>query len=228
MKLVQKLLFNKYYSLLFYSLPFFLVSYFLYSTFYQNSINKSSTKEKVNFVKKEKSIKLFDFAKDLETHINKNNLEIKDFKIGSNTIVMKLEGDFVTSVKVIDYIEKYSSKLDIKSIGFEAISDNKIALNIEVKSTKRVNFYKKQVPKEISSDILYQKYKQTIKKESNKNRQIQISAIIDKSVLVGNTWYEVGNIINNKKIVLIKNDHIALEQEGNIKKIWMYNNDFTR
>jgi len=228
MKLVQKLLFNKYYSLLLYGLPFVLMSYFLYSNFYQNSINTSSLNQKADFIKKEKSIKLFDFAKDLETHINKNNLEIKNFKIASNTIVMNLEGDFVISVKIIDYIEKYSPNLDIKRVRFEALSDNKIDLNIEVKLTKRVNYYKKQVSKEISSDTLYQKYKQTINKVNNKNKQVEISAIIGKSVLVDNTWYEEGNNIDNKKIVLIKSDHIDLQQEGDIKKIWMYDNEFTR
>ncbi|WP_419765423.1 MAG: hypothetical protein ACNI28_02975 [Arcobacter sp.] len=203
------------------------MSYFLYSSFYQNSINKNSEKQTVIFIKKEKSIKLFDLVKELEEYININNLEVKNLKIASKSIIMNIEGDFINSVKIIDYVQKYSSYLDIKRVSFEALPDNKIDLNVEVKLTKRVNYYKKQVPKEISSDTLYQKYKQTIEKESN-NKQVQISAIIGKSVLVGDTWYKVGNIINNKKIVLIKSDHIALEQEGNIKKIWMYNNDFTR
>lgn len=228
MRFLQKLLSNRFYKLLFYLLPLVLVCYLLINTYYSKYKDENNVKQKVYFVKKEKSIELFDFVKDLEKKIGENSLEVKNLKIASNSVFVDIEGDFVSSIEIIDFVEKYSHYLDIKKISFRALSANKIDLNLEVVLTKNLNYYKNKIAKEFTDNILYQENAGTIQKDSIENKQMKIFAIIDNSVLINNTWYKVGNFINDKKIVLIKSDHIALEQEGNIKKVWMYDNEFTR
>ncbi len=228
MKLLQNLLFNKFYKLLFYILPLLLLAYFFLDVYYLNSANEKIAKAKVHFGKREKSIKLFDFVKDLEKRIAKSKLEVKNLKIDSKSIVTNLEGDFIQGAKVIEFIEKYSPYLHIKRVKFDVLDEKKIDLNIEVELSKSPNYYKKQDAIKISSDILYEKNNKTKNKNSKENKEIKIAAIIDKSVLINDTWYKVGNFINEKEILLINSDHIVLKEKENIKNIWMYNNEFTR
>lgn len=227
MRLAQHLLSNRFYKSLFYLLPLVFFTFLIYYLFYEATYYKNTKTKNTHLVKVEKSIKLFDFSLDLEKYIKANGTVIKNLKIMPKSVIFQLEGELVKSLEIIEFIENFSSQLDIKKLNFKVIPNNKIDLNFEIELKKIKTYYKKQNLEQITNNVLYQKSEQSVK--NNKEQiTIKLDAIIGDQVLIADKWYKVGSLLNNQKIVAIKNDHIVLEQQGQINNIWMYKNEFTR
>ena len=226
MKSIHHLLFNNFYKSLFYILPLIVFAYFTYT--FSKNINPPLDAKKVTLPKKEKDIELFNFAYDLEKYLKVNNLDVKNLKVLPKDIQLQIEGDFIKSFKVLDFIENYSGYLDIKKFNFQSLNDNKINLSVDIELIKINNHYKKQDLKEISSNIIYQKNKMLNENIAKSELEIKIDVIVNDSVMINKKWYQVGSFFNNKQITFIKSDHIILNEKGHITKVWIYQNEFTR
>lgn len=78
MKLVHHLFFNDKYRSLFYLLPLLIIGCVTYYFYSLNGIVESKSIEKPKRIKKEKSLKLFDFMFNLEEEIKNKNLNLKN------------------------------------------------------------------------------------------------------------------------------------------------------
>jgi hypothetical protein len=141
-------------------------------------------------------------------------------------VFLQIEDDFLKSLNIVDYIEKYSSKIIIKKLSFKAINDNKIDLYIEIELNKKNIFYKNLIPKEIKNIFLYQN--NAISSKEDIKEDIKIDAIINNTVLVNDKWYKIGEKINDEKVISIKSDFIEVEKNNHKTKIWIYQNEYTR
>ncbi|WP_428024051.1 hypothetical protein [Arcobacter sp.] len=227
MKLVQHLLSNIYYKLLLYLFPLVLFGMFIYILTAQNELDTNQKNSLPKISVKEKDIKLFDLVEAIEEEIKKNNLHIKNLKIMPKNILFQLNCNIEESLKIIDFIEKYSDKLVIKKFNFHVLSDGVVEFNYEVELLKEKNFYKKQTAKIVTNDILYRTNKIT-PNIINQSIEITIDAIVNEKVMINKKWHEVGSFINNKKIISVKGDYIVLENNGKKENIWIYKNEFTR
>ncbi|WP_375724427.1 hypothetical protein LXN10_02800 [Arcobacter sp. KX21116] len=231
MRLVHRLFFNTKYKALFYLLPLLFMTYITYSFYSFNKINEYKSTKKINIVKKEKVISIFDFIFDLEEEIKHKKVNIGNIKIMPKKVFLQIEDDFLKSLNIVDYIEKYSSKIIIKKLSFKAINDNKIDLYIEIELNKKNIFYKNLIPKEIKNIVLYQNNaissKEVLVKDDIKE-DIKIDAIINNTVLVNDKWYKIGEKINDEKVISIKSDFIEVEKNNHKTKIWIYQNEYTR
>ncbi|MGB5920457.1 hypothetical protein [Arcobacter sp.] len=231
MRLVHHLFFNTKYKALFYLIPLLFMTSITYSFYSFNKINKYESTKKINIVKKEKVIRLFDFIFDLEQEIKHKKLNVKNIKITPKKVFLKIEDDFLKSLNTVDYIEKYSSKIVIKKLSFKALNDNKIDLYIEIGLNKSNIFYKKSISQEIKNIVLFQNNtinsKEVLVKENIKE-DIKIDAIINNTVLVNDKWYKIGEKINDEKVISIKNDFIEVKKNNHKTKIWIYQNEYTR
>ncbi len=231
MRLVHRLFFNDKYRSLFYLLPLLIMGFVTYYFYSLNGIGESKSIEKPKRIKKEKSLKLFDFMFNLEEEIKNKNLNLKNIKITPKKVILQIEDDFLKSLKIIDFIEKFSSKVVVKKLSFKVLNDNKIDLYIEIELNKKDIFYKKLRPKEVKNKVLYQKKVENnlkIPLLKDEKEAIKIEAIIDNSVLVNNKWYKIGEKINGKKVISINRDFIELENNNHKTNIWIYQNEYTR
>ena len=226
MRLIQHLLLNRFYKIVLYLLPLIFFSYLIY-TFYYELNNQSRSIKTKPLVKKEKKIELFDFALDLEKYIKSKSAIIKNLKINPKNIALQIEGDLINSLKIIEFVENYNSKLSIKKLNFKVNSYHKIDLSLEIELNRVKKYYKNRQLAQITNNVLYGKTQQNII-NNIKQSSIKIDAIINKEVLINNIWYKVGNLLNNQKIIDIKSDHITLEQRGVMKNIRMYENEYIR
>ncbi|RXJ79466.1 hypothetical protein [Arcobacter sp. F2176] len=231
MRLMHHLFFNSKYRTLFYFLPLFLTISFIYLFYSFSQINEYQNIKKVNIIKKEKKLRLFDFIYDLEEEIKHKKLDVKNIKITPKKVFLQIEDDFLKSIAVIDFIEKYSSKITINKLSFKTLGNNKINLYIEIELNNKDIFYKKSIPQEIKNIVLYQKNTINSKETfiiNDIKEDIKIDAIINSTVLVNNKWYKIGEKVNGEKIISIKSDFIVIEKNNHKTKVWIYQNEYTR
>ena len=227
MRLIQHLLFNRFYRVALYLLPLILLCYLFYTLFYKENL-QTRNKEIPTLIKKEKKIELFDFALDLEKYIKSHGAIIKNLKINTKNIILQIECDLINSLKIVEFIENYSANIEIKKLIFKVISHQMIDLNLEIELKKVKRYYKNKKLIQITNNVLYEESKAKTKDINIKEATIKIDAIVNEQVLINNIWYKVGSILNNQKIISIKSDYIVLENKGEIKNIRMYENEYIR
>lgn len=152
---------------------------------------------------------------NLLTYFNDNardaKIEIKDTKISTNSIELKMIGAFRNIMIILNQI---SHNFNIKQFEMQKM-DNTIDLSIQL---ERETFHIVQ-HSEFRNENIFNPF---ILKRANtkyKASTIVVSAIVDLEVFVNNTWYKKGDRIKEYLILLIQKNEVLFLNTKTKKKI---------
>lgn len=221
----------------------FFLSIFIFGTilasFNTNNLSKENrvfqlTKIVNKFEKKNENIDLLVTMVSLEKYIKENIIKIVSMKLLNKGFSLKLQGEYKSTIKIVDLIEKKSSLLKIEQIIVSYDKNKKLAnLFLDVKVLKNSKLYKKEKKQsplvnafEINNQVQIEESK--VYKKIEKIKILKLYAIVENMVNINNKWFKVGESIDSKKIVFIGKDFIKLKTENRVLKLWMYKNEFVR
>ena len=125
-----------------------------------------------------------------------------DTQVLKNSIELKFEGNFHN---IMNTLKEFQNKFIIKK--FEIQKENNIIYaNVVLNTTYMFN--------DKSNQVIYNKFNNPFIKQAKKKMQvpkdIKITAIIDKEVLINEKWYKKDDTISIYNIINITNKHIVL------------------
>lgn len=231
-----ELFFNKNKVLIFSILSMVFITLIFYFTVNSKNLNKENrviqlTQIVDKFKKKDKNIDLLVTVASMEKYIEKNNIELLSMKLLEKGFFLELKGEYQSTIKIIDLIEKKNSLLKIEKMNLSH-DDAKtlVNLSLDVKVLKEKRFYKNNenitLVNIFNEEVQAKDIKQN--KEIKREKFLKLYAIVENKAFVNNHWFKVGEYIDDKKVVFIGEDFISLESKNSISKLRMYENGIIR
>jgi len=186
----------------------------IFSSFKTNSNNEKSL-EILHYQNNLKSINKKISAKNNITIVNiidknsiKNKVFIESINVQNSRIDLKFNGNFIDVINMLKFYEmhfliKYSK---LENLGNKLYCD----LKIDTKYFFNEREIQKRI-KKLSNPFIAKKKKQKKKKIVQPKKivpkphvkPIKILAIVSSDILIDDTWYTIGDIVNNNKILKI-------------------------
>lgn len=183
-----------------------------------------------SFETKEEDIDLLVTIVSLENYIKEKYIKISSLKMLNKGFSLELEGEYNSTIGMIDFIEKRSSLLKVEKFSVNYNEKIKIAnVLIDVKILKNKKAYKEK--ESIALVNVFEKEGEKEKINIVKNEKVislKLHAIVENMAFINDSWFKLGDEVMNKKIVYIGNDFVELKRDNEKTKLWMYSSGIIR
>lgn len=183
-----------------------------------------------SFETKDENIDLLVTIVSLENYIKEKYIKISSLKMLDKGFSLELEGEYNSTIGMVDFIEKRSSLLKVEKFSVNYNEKRKITnVSMDVKILKNKKVYKEK--ESLALVNVFEKNEIKKKKEEEKTKKeilLRLHAIVEDMVFINDSWFKVGDNITDKKIVYIGKDFIKLKSNNIETKLWMYNSGTIR
>ncbi len=203
-----------------YLIPLLLSIFYLYNfvNFSSNEIKKSKQ------ILESNNVNTYTFLSDLQEFANKQNLEILETKQNSKILDLEIKGELSSIIEALYFCETYNSVNKIDNLEID-IQNKEVLLHLKLEFEKyKYNFTKVDfvLLEEIGNknkEPQISKKMQTIKKDI----QWKLTAIVNNSALLNNSWIKEGDTINQYQVSKIDMHFVRLISDTG-KKITLHIN----
>lgn len=183
-----------------------------------------------SFETKDENIDLLVTIVSLENYIKEKYIKISSLKMLDKGFSLELEGEYNSTIGMVDFIEKRSSLLKVEKFSVNYNEKRKITnVSMDVKILKNKKVYKEKESLALVNVFQNEEKKEKIDSVKNeKEISLKLHAIVENMAFINDSWFKLGDEVMNKKIVHIGNDFIELKSDNEKTKLWMYSSGIVR